>query len=172
MSGIGKLILFLPLLLAACAIGDTGAATPAPPITMIPPPEMTFQGSCDTTRDLERWLQLTTRVAGSFLQVMNDAAVKNKAEMRDDLYTMAALRDSVHGAVTPDCAVDSEILLSDAMNRAVTTFQEYLNGQRADLGNLVAEINEQIERVMAVQTELTLRMDAQIQQALVTVTPG
>ncbi|MBI5669747.1 MAG: hypothetical protein HZC41_17255 [Chloroflexi bacterium] len=171
MSRILKLLAVLPLL-AACALGDAGEATPAAPVTLLPPPEMTFRGSCDNTRDLELWLQITTRLASEFLQVMNDAAGRSKGEIREALSTMAALRDSTHQAVTPDCAVDSEILLGDAMNRAITAFQEYVNGARTDLGNTVAETNDQIEQVIAIQNELTLRLDTQLQQALATVTPG
>lgn len=171
MSRLINLLVILPLL-AGCAMGDSGTATLIPPVTLMPPPEITFRGSCDNTRDLEMWLQITTRLAGDFLQVMNDAAARNKAEMRDPLLAMAALRDSTHQAITPDCAVDSEILLSDAMNRAISAFQEYLNGVRGDLGSVIAETNDQIEQVIAMQNALMQRMDAQMQQALATVTPG
>ncbi|NWG16585.1 MAG: hypothetical protein HXY41_08120 [Chloroflexi bacterium] len=166
-----KIALLLPLLLAACAIGDTGNPTPAPPVTLMPPSEITFQGSCTATRELEMWLQVTTRLATDFLAAMNNAAAMNRADMREAVFTMAALRDSAHQATTPDCAVDAEILLSDAMNKAVLAFQAVVNGDRPDLGNTVAEVNDQIEQVIAIQNELILRMETQIRESLVTASP-
>lgn len=171
MSWFKKFALVLPLLLAACAIGDAGNPTPAPPVTLIPPPEITFRGNCAATRELEMWLQVSTRLATDFLATMNNAAAQNRAEMREAVFTMAALRDSAHQTTTPDCAVDAEILLSDAMNKAILAFQAFVNGDRPDLGNTVAEVNDQIEQVIAIQNELILRMETQIRESLATTAP-
>ncbi len=167
-----KIIILLPLLLAACAMGDVNNATPLPPITLMPPSEITFQGDCNVTPVLEAWLQLSTRMAGEYLELFNEVVAKTKADMYDAVFTLAALRDTVYKMVTPDCAVDAQIILSDAMNTGVTALQAYVNGDRTDLGSAVTEVTDRIEQAIVIQNELILRMETQIRQALGTVAPG
>jgi hypothetical protein len=164
-----KLVIWLPMLLAsACAIGDAGTPTLAPPVTLMPPPEITFQGDCNVTHDLEMWLQISTQLRDQFLTLMNETAAKNKGEMRDGVLMMGALRDSMHQVVTPDCAVEIELALSDTINQAVTAFQAYINGDRPDLGDTIARVTERMEAITLIQDQLALRMETQLQQAQAT----
>lgn len=172
MSRLMKLVVILPLLLSACAIGDTGTPTPVPPVTLAPPPQIAFQGDCNVTHDLEMWLQVSTQLRDQFLTVMNETAAKNKAEMREGVLTMGALRDAMNQVVTPDCAADTEMALSDAINEAVDAFLAYVNGDRPDLGDTVAKVTERIEQITTVQDTLSVRMETQIQQAQATTAPG
>lgn len=165
------ILLMLPVMLAACALGDVSNPTPAPPLTLMPPPELRFEGDCNYTPSLEMWLQITTRLANDYLQLIKEAAVKNKAEMREAVLTLASLRDTTNQAVTPECAVDAQIILSDAMNTGVTTLQAYINGDRADLGSVVNDVTAQLEQAITIQNELILRMETQIQDALATAAP-
>ncbi len=162
----------LLLLLAGCAIGETSTPTPPPPVTIVPPPEITFQGDCNVTHDLEMWLQVSTQLRDDFLTAMNETAAKSKNEMRDGILMMAAVRDAAHKIVTPDCAADVETTLSDTMNEAVSVFQAYFNDDRPDLGNTVATVTQRFEQITALQNELVVRMETQIQQAQATTAPG
>lgn len=166
------MVIWLPLLLTACAIGDVSTPTAVPPVTIMPPPEITFQGNCNITHDLEIWLQITTQLRDDFLTAMNETAAKNKADMREGVLTMAAVRDAAHEVITPDCAANVETALSDTMNEAVSAFQAYYNGDRADLGDTVATATQRLEQITAVQNELVLRAEAQFEQALATESPG
>lgn len=168
-----KIMLALPLLLAACAIGDVGSPpTAAPPVTFSAPPSITFQGSCNVNHDLEMWLQISTQIRDDFLTAMNAAAAKNKEEMRDDVLMMAAVRDAAHNIITPDCASDVELALTDTMTETVNTFQAYINGDRPDLGNTVATATARLEQITAIQNELTVRLETQFRQAEQTAAPG
>ncbi|HEX2906412.1 MAG TPA: hypothetical protein VHO69_06090 [Phototrophicaceae bacterium] len=168
MSVTKKLVLLLPLLLlalAACAAAGVSVTdTPLPPLTLQPPPKITFSGACSLTSDLEAWLQTTSQLASEFLTQMTNAAAQERAAMRETVLTMAALRDSAHLIATPDCALETEIMLSDAMNQAVDMFQAYVNGDRVDLGNTVADVTDRLERVIAQQAELALQLEAQFRQ--------
>ena len=163
----------LSSLLSACALGDVVVnTTPLPPITLAPPPALNLVGSCDDTKALETWLQVSTELRENFQTQMNAAAAKNKNDMYADIVNMAALRDSSFGVATPDCAADAGMKLSDAMNQAVTAFQSYFNGDAPDLGNSVVNINNQLDSVQAAQIELIKQMDTQFQQQLLaTATP-
>jgi hypothetical protein len=166
-----KAMILLALLLTACSIGEEQSSTPAaPPLTLAAPPEITFQGDCNVTPELEQWLQITTRLAGDFYTLVNAAAALSREQVRDSIVQMSALRDALHQVVTPECAVDAEIILSDAMTQAVDAFQAYANGDRADLGNTVAEVTGKIEQAVAIQDELVVRLEAQFQQAQATIT--
>lgn len=167
-----KIMLLLPLLLAACAIGDVSSPTPVPPVTLMPPPEISFQGDCNVTPDLEMWLQITTQLRDDFLLAMNETAAKSKTEMHAGVLMMAAVRDAAYQVTTPDCTSEVELALSDTMTEAVNVFQAYVNGDRPDLGNAVAVATERFERIAALQQELELRLETQIWQEQETAEPG
>jgi len=158
------LFLLLPGILTACALGDVSNATPLPPITLAPPPALNLVGTCDDTKTLENWLQVSTTLRDNFQTQMNAAAAKSKAEMSVDIPGLAALRDSSFEAATPDCAAEAGIKLSDTMSQAVTAFQRYVNGETPDLGNTVVDINGQIDQISVMQNDLIERMNTQFQQ--------
>ena len=162
MSGKVRLYVFiLPVLLAACALSDTPSPTDVPPITLAPPPTLTFSGSCESTPELDHWLQTTSFLAADFLTLVNDTAALDRAQMYDSVLRMAALRDQVSLTATPDCAQVVQELLHTAMNVAVDTFQAYSNGESGELGNAVGTVTNQIETVMGMQQELIARLEAQ-----------
>ncbi len=153
--------LLLTPLLAACALQDAPAPSPAPPITLAAPPTLTFSGNCESTPELDHWLQATSFLAADFLTLVNDTAALDRSAMYESVLRMAALRDQTSLTVTPDCAQVVHELLNAAMNVAVDTFQAYSNGESPDLGAAVADISNQIETVMAMQQELIARLEAQ-----------
>lgn len=153
--------LFLAPLLAACALADSPTPTAVPPITLAPPPTLTFSGNCESTPELEHWLQTTSFLAADFLTLVNDTAAMERGQMYEPVLRMAALRDQVSLTATPDCGQVVQELLNAAMSLAVDTFQAYVNGESPDLGKTVADVSDQIETVMAMQQELIARLEAQ-----------
>jgi hypothetical protein len=83
--------------------------------------------------------------------------------MREPVVYMARLRDEASKVITPECAQPIQSLLVDAMNTAVTNFQAYSNNDLQDLGNIVAEIIGQVDRVIAAQNDLKTRLEGQFQ---------
>lgn len=164
-------IVLLAFMASGCAMGDVSNTTPLPPITLAPPPALKLVGTCDDTKTLETWLQVTTELRTNFQTLMNTAAVKEKVEVYGDVINLAALRDSAFAVETPDCAAETGIKLSDTMSQAVTAFQAFSNGDTSDLGNTIPEVNAQIDLVAAAQAELISRMDAQFQQGQATTEP-
>lgn len=159
-----RYLLLLPLLLAACALGDTPNPTSAPPITLAPPPTLTFSGNCESTPELDNWLQTTNFLVSDFLTLINDTAALERGQMYESVLRLAALRDQASLTATPDCAQVVQELLNAAMNVAVDTFQAYVNGESPDLGKTVADVSNQLETVMAMQQELIARLETQYQQ--------
>jgi hypothetical protein len=158
-------LLLLPLLLAACALGDSPSPTPPPAITLMPPPTLTFSGNCESTPELDHWLQATSFLAADFLTLVNDTAALEPPQMYESVLRMAALRDQVSLTATPDCAQVVQELLNSAMNVAVDTFQSFANGESPELGTSVGDVTNQIETVMAMQQELIARLEGQYRQA-------
>lgn len=157
------LLLLTPVLLAACAIGDVASATTAPPpLTIEAPPTIAFSGTCQNRSDLEVWLQITSFLVADFQTTMNTAVAKTPADAYTDVQYLIRLRDSAFQAVTPDCAVEAQNTLSDLMDKAVESFQGYVNGTTADITGTIADLNSQFDQVVAAQNQLLARMDAQI----------
>jgi hypothetical protein len=156
--------------MTACALGDVANDTALPPMTLAPPPALNLVGTCDDTKTLETWLQITSELRTTFQTTMNMAAVKQMPEIYTDVINLAAMRDSAFAVATPDCASEVGIKLGDAMSQAVSSLQAFANGDAPDLGNVVTNINAQIDAVAVAQNELINRMDSQFQQQ-VTVEP-
>ena len=79
MSSKLKLILcgiVLASLMAGCALGEVSIATSLPPITLAAPPALQLVGTCEDTKTLENWLQITSELLSNFQTLMNTAAVK------------------------------------------------------------------------------------------------
>lgn len=169
----GKLIFLLPLLLGACAAGDIPVSpTAPPPVTLSPPPTLSFAGVCDNTHQLEAWLQTTSLLLADFQSQMNTAAAQNRSEVALSVVNLARLRDSASTAAAPDCAADQQLKISDAMNKAVTVLQTFANGGQADVGGTVAAVNTEIDQINAAQKTLMQRMDDQYRQQAQTPSPG
>lgn len=155
--------LLLSAMLTACAIGDVPAQVTVPPQLTVPAaPSLNFIGSCSNTRELEAWLQVTTRLVTDFQATMNAAAAKTAVLVYEDVVTLIQMRDSAHLAATPDCAADAQLQLTDAMNKAVGAFQAYANGQSSSITTVVTELNTELDEVIATQNSLLAQMNAQI----------
>jgi uncharacterized phage infection (PIP) family protein YhgE len=165
------LLLLCPLLFAACALGDTVDPTPAPPLTLAPAPTLVFAGDCAVTTELDGWLQSTWFLAQDFQKELNSAAALQQSQLFDSVTRMAQLRDATNATTTPACAVETQLRLVDAMTTAVNTFQAYANGDLPDLGNTVAEVNSQLDEVIAMQNDLMQQLEAQYQQQRPTAEP-
>lgn len=163
-SAFRLIVSLVALALAGCALADAVPPTPAPPITLAPPPEMRFEGACTNTKELENWLQITTNLVTDFQTLMNAAAAKSQGELYPDVIQLAAIRDSMFEVATPDCAADAQLLLSDAANRAVSALQAFSNGDIPELGNAITDTNTQLDQVIGIQNVLLNQMNAQFQQ--------
>lgn len=151
------------LVLAACASSQS-QETPPPPLTLSAPPTSQFSGTCDITPELEAWLQTTTFMRDDFLQLLDSAANKHRSDAYMDVMTMVDTRDKVSGMTVPDCANEAQLLLLDAMNKAIEAFQTFVNGQSVDLNAAVADAKKRIGVVQVIQDELMKRMDDQYQK--------
>jgi hypothetical protein len=112
---------------------------------------------------LDTWAQASEYFVTQFLSSVNTAATQNRAEMHDTVVYMAKVRDEASQIVTPDCAVQVQSLLVDTMNKAVTNFQAFANNDIPSLGNIVAEIIGEIDRVIAGQNEIKAQLELQYQ---------
>lgn len=148
--------------LTACALGDVAPPTPPPPITLAPPPTAVFEGACAQTPVLDAWLQSTaTFLVPEFMTTLNEAALKQRAEVYADVMRMARLRDAATDRPTPDCATELQLMLMDAMNTAVNRFQAYANGENVNIEEAAAGVIAQLEQITALQNELISRLEAQ-----------
>ncbi len=160
-------LLVTPLLLAACAITDvTTSGTPPPPMTLSAPPNLNFTGTCDQTRNLEDWLQVTTQLVSDFQTKMNDTAGKNRGDAYQPTLQLVAMRDSAYGVATPDCAANIEVTLSNTMKQAVDTLQSFVNGSITDISGAIAQANTQFDQITAQQNALIQRLQTQIQNQI------
>jgi hypothetical protein len=158
------LCLLLPCLLAACALGDVPNSMPIPPVTLVPPATLTFEGNCEANAELDHWLQSSSFLAADFLTEINTAAALDRGEMYEPVLRLASLRDQLNRAPAPDCAHVVHELLSVAMSAGVDAFQAYVNGDTSELGTTIADVSNQIETVMAMQQELIARLEEQYRQ--------
>lgn len=154
-------VLFLLILLAACTVDESSQFTPPPPMTLNPPPEITLSGTCDQASTLEGWLQTTSFALNDFIATMNTTAGQERAEMYGNILKLAALRDSTAVAAVPDCALNTQLRMVDAMNMAVATFQGYFNGDLASLGNTIGDVSAQLDQAIAEQEGLIVRLEGQ-----------
>ncbi len=157
-------VLFLLILLSACTVDESSQSTPPPPMTLNPPPEITLSGTCDQANTLERWLQTTSFALNDFIATMNATAGQERAEMYGNILKLAALRDSTAVAAVPDCALNTQLRMVDAMNIAVGTFQGYFNGDLASLGTIIGDVSAQLDQTIAEQEGLIVRLEGQFTQ--------
>lgn len=153
----------LVLVLAGCALGDAPPVTTIPPVTLAVPPTLVFAGDCEGTEELNSWLQSTDFLVTEFLTTINSTVGLSREALRERVLHLGKVRDEASKVVTPDCAQPVHLLLVEAMNTAVSNFQAYANGDLQDLGNIVAEIIGQVDRVIAAQNDLKTRLEAQFQ---------
>ncbi|MBZ0279686.1 MAG: hypothetical protein K8L97_03020 [Anaerolineae bacterium] len=167
----GIWLLVLPILLAACAIGDVPNQVTAPPQLTIPAaPTLNLAGNCNNTRELEMWLQITTQLVSDFQTTMNTAAAKTASNAYEDVLRLSKLRESAYQVAAPDCAADAQVQLTDTMSKAVDAFQAYVNGQSTSVATIITELNGQFDQVITVQDDLLARMNAQIQTQIAPTT--
>ncbi len=164
-----KLLLLLPIIAAACAAGAVSST--AIPVTLSPPPTLDFVGNCDNTHELEAWLQTSSLLLTDFQTQMNAAASQTQSEVSTSVIQLAKLRDWVFAAKTPDCAVQLQTRLGDAMNKAVAALQTYANGGQNDVPGTVADVNNQLDAITADQQALIKRMEDQYRKLALTPTP-
>jgi hypothetical protein len=160
------LILILSLILvivaAACAIADSPVKQ-GPPLTLWPPPTPVFDDdiSCDDTAALESWLQSSTFMKEDFLDLAKATKDKRRGDIHDDVAELAARRDKMSAIAVPDCTTEAHIMIVDAMNKAVTVFLEYNNGDREELGDIVNRTEASFDAAGIIQAELTDRLEQQ-----------
>jgi len=162
---LGIMSIMLLLGLSACSIGDSPEAmmTQVPPVTLNPPPTTVFAGNCELTPDLNAWLQNSVFIRRDFLDSLYGAALMQPVEMRNEVLRMASLRDQMSLLPAPDCAADAHLIMVAAMTQAVDAFQAFANGDSQSLGNTVVDVRAQIDTAIAIQDELTLRLEQQYQ---------
>lgn len=147
-------------LLSACALGETG---PTPlPVTLPPAPTLLFAGQCEITADLEDWLESTYFLLEDFTTVLLGLSGQSRAEIQDDLNRMVELRNALNGRPAPDCAGTGQTQLSDAMTRAISGTQQYINGDLGDVAGIVGEVSTQLDAFRVLHGELQARFEAEI----------
>ncbi len=153
----------LPILLlltvSACAIADV-AKTPVPPLTLGPAPTVLPQGSCEGTPDLENWAQAAYYQTTDFIKTFTAAIVKPRNLIFDDVLTLQDLRMNMISRPTPDCALDAQIALADAMNDVIRALQAFSNGDLKDLSSQLPALRARLENAAAMQTALFNRVDS------------
>jgi hypothetical protein len=157
----GGLCLLLWMLVAGCMPQAVG--TPPPPLTLTPPPTLTFTGSCADNRDLSDWLEYSTFYVEEFTKLVSVAAAKHIYETFDDVIMMSRMRADFSGVAAPDCAETAHQMIVRAMNRAVDGFQAVINQDADGLGSTVAEVLGQFDQAIALQNDLTARLETQLQ---------
>lgn len=153
-------LMLLMSFLSACALGDQG---PTPfPVTLPPAPTLVFSGECTLTADLEDWLETTYFLKEDFALVVSGLPNQTRAEIQDDFNRMVDLRNALNGLETPDCAVQAQSALSDAMTAAITGVQRYINGEVGDVNGIVESANAQLTAFSNLHSELQARFEAAI----------
>lgn len=162
--------LLIVLVLAGCALADVPTENTPPALTVMAPSALVFTGNCETTRTLEGWLQITTRLLADFQTTLNEAAVRQPAEAYASAAQLIALRDAAHQAAAPDCAADAHRQMTAAMNDALALLQAYINGDQADISANLADVNARLDAAAAAQNDLLARLNLQL-QAIQTLSP-
>jgi hypothetical protein len=149
--------------LSACAIADIPAPTESPPLTLLPPATTIFAGNCNNTSDLEHWAQSAAFLTQDFVRIMGTAAEQSRGEIYDDVIQMAELRDLMSESQTPDCAVEAQTRLLGVMNAATEAFQSFANGDLDNIADAVVDLNARFAEATALQDELIVRLDNQVE---------
>lgn len=156
-------------LLTACAINDVPGASSAdlattvtPALILNPPGELKLSGDCNDASQLEAWLQVMLPAREDYETKLAAAVPKSPSEMVDDVLSLVALRNIVYSTATPDCALESQILMSSAFNQGIDALQAIINGTfTGDLATTVIEVNIQLTQVAQLQDELIKRMESE-----------
>ena len=157
-------LILLPIMLAACAINDSGTKLNVPPITLNAPAALVVEGNCNITGELEAWLQVTVPTREEFQSRLEEAAAKNAEDVRDDTLYLAGLRDTVAKTHTPDCGAEIQGVLVKAMVGGVEAIQAYFNHTLpSDLNTALAEPRKGLSQVTSIQNDLITRMKSQYQ---------
>lgn len=166
-----RLPLLMALLVSACAVANIPDATDSPPITLEAPPTPVVGGNCEVSSDLEQWLQAVYYIRTDFSSTMNNAANQTRSQMYDEVLYLVELRNAVSARPAPDCAVNLQQALVATMQEIIETFQAYANGDLENLGNRVTEFNARLDQITAMQDQLVIRLEDQIENASQTVEP-
>jgi len=151
----------ISLSLAACAVNDVNTSPP-PPLTLQPAATIINSGNCVVTGELERWLQITVQAQTQFKAKTEEASVKNRRDIYNDVLELANLRDVVLKTPTPDCGQEVQALLTGTMQQIIEIFQVYYNDQTANLDGLGEQI-QTLNQVTVFHSNLIAIMEAQYQ---------
>ncbi len=148
-----SLSILLLLAVSACAIAEV-AKTPPPPLTLGPAPTIMTKGSCEVTADLENWAQAAYFQTTDFVKTFNAASSKARNEVYDDVLQLQDLRSNMISRPTPDCALKTQIVLADAMDKAIRALQSYSNGDLKDLRSQLPDLNARLQAVISLENVL------------------
>ncbi len=150
------------VLLAGCSLWEEPPTQSIVPLSLPPEPTLIFRGNCNNNRELADWLQYSSYYVDQFADLVTTAAAENRATMRARVLEIAALREEYAQVATPNCAEPGQRMFFNAMDRALVSFQQYVNGETNNLGNLLPEVLGAIDRIYLVQDDLRARLDAQL----------
>jgi hypothetical protein len=91
--------------LARCAGG--GSESPVPPLTLLPPPTVTFAGSCSENSDLANWLEYSTFYVGEFVKRAVDGF---QAVINQDADNLGSTVAEVLGQLDRVIAMQNELM--------------------------------------------------------------
>jgi hypothetical protein len=150
----------LLLILAACGgVGDQ--ATPLPPLTLSPPTLAVIEGQCENTADLESWLQATEFSRREFIDLVDEASSKSRQRIYPDVIRLSQILISLSTRPAPDCAESAQSLIIDAMTLTTHQFQRYVNGDRDDLRQIIADARSDFDPVIRELDNLMERLTHQ-----------
>lgn len=154
--------MILMVLLAACAgIGDTQTAIPM--LTLSPPSTAVTGGTCETTRTLEAWLQAAQFRLEEVERITDEAVERSRDELYADVERLAELRTTLAQQPAPDCTVNAQTLLLDAMDALIEDLQAYVNRDRDDLDSLLVTGRRRFSAAQTAFGALVERLEDQFQ---------
>lgn len=157
------LLLAGAILLGGCALSEDPVLTPPPPLTIMPGPTPILAGACELTRDLNEWLQASTFYAAEFGARLNAMSNQGRGTIYAYVQELAEMRNALSAVPAPDCTHTLHQLLLTTMDRAISTYQAFANGEVEQIGGTLSEVIGQLDRVAAGHAELTARLQAQFE---------
>lgn len=153
-----RLWIVLIVLCAGCQVTDRPAVN-LPPLTVSPPPELIYGGTCDDADTLETWLQTTGFQQRDFVDLMRGGVDKTPDDLYFDVEQMARLRDRIAALTAPDCAEELHATVIETMNAVIVDYQAYVNEvEGINLATVISRFEPQFIVLAEQQNELIQRL--------------
>lgn len=152
------LLMLICFAAAGCAVNEEPAID-LPPLTLPPPLEATFSGTCDNAQLLETWLQTASFQYDEFIELLNTASMKSPQDLYADVERIAVLRATISLQAAPDCAAAAHVRLLGAIDAILPTLLSYVNGEEIDISVAAAQIQPTLAQFEAERLTLLDRLE-------------